>query len=222
MSSVSSGEGLLTLNATCKDLAGNEGTASYNVMVDKTAPSLSPSVSPNPVILGGTATASANATDGGSGIASESCGTLDTGSVGVKTVTCSATDLAGNTASAMTTYSVMYNFFGFFQPVDNAPTINQVTAGRAIPVKFSLSGYQGMNIFAPGYPTSQSVNCATGVTVDDIETTVTAGSSSLNYDATSGQYNYVWKTEKSWAGTCRQLNVKLADGSVRTALFKFK
>jgi hypothetical protein len=37
-SSTSTGEGELTLTATCKDLAGNEGSASYTVMVDQTLP----------------------------------------------------------------------------------------------------------------------------------------------------------------------------------------
>jgi hypothetical protein len=38
MSTVSSGEGNITLNASCKDLAGNTGSASYTIKVDKTAP----------------------------------------------------------------------------------------------------------------------------------------------------------------------------------------
>ena len=37
-SSTSTGESEITLTATCKDLAGNEGSASYMVMVDKTLP----------------------------------------------------------------------------------------------------------------------------------------------------------------------------------------
>jgi hypothetical protein len=37
-SSTSTGEGELTLTATCKDLAGNEGSASYTVKVDQTLP----------------------------------------------------------------------------------------------------------------------------------------------------------------------------------------
>ncbi|MGH9937989.1 MAG: PxKF domain-containing protein, partial [Blastocatellia bacterium] len=41
-------------------------------------------------------------------------------------------------------------------------------------------------------------------------------------DAASDQYTYVWKTEKSWAGACRQLIVRLNDGSERVAYFKFK
>ena len=39
-------------------------------------------------------------------------------------------------------------FVGFFQPVDNLPTLNVVNAGRAIPVKFGLGGDYGLSIFA--------------------------------------------------------------------------
>jgi hypothetical protein len=35
------------------------------------------------------------------------------------------------------------------------------------------------------------------------------------------QYSYVWKTTKSWASTCRRLNVTLEDGTVHVANFKF-
>lgn len=114
-----------------------------------------------------------------------------------------------------------YNFTGFFQPVDNLPVFNEVNSGRAIPVKFSLGGYQGLNIFAPGYPLSQQIVCDTGAPLDDIEETVTAGGSSLSYDAGSDRYNYVWKTEKAWAGTCRQLVVQFIDGTIRRANFEF-
>ena len=41
-----------------------------------------------------------------------------------------------------------------------------------------------------------------------------AGGSSLNHDPTSDQDTYVWKSEGSWAGTCRQLQVKLVDGNI--------
>jgi hypothetical protein len=115
---------------------------------------------------------------------------------------------------------VVSAFTGFFQPVDNLPTLNAVTAGRAIPVKFSLGGNRGLAIFATGYPAVVTVSCATGVPIDQIETTVTADASGLQYDATSGQYNYVWKTQKGWTG-CRELQLKFVDGSIRTARFKF-
>jgi hypothetical protein len=76
--------------------------------------------------------------------------------------------------------------------------------------------------FAAGYPRCNAISCSTGQVPDDIETTVTAGQSSLNYDASSDQYNYVWKTDKSWAGSCRQFQVLLNDGIMHTANFQFK
>jgi Tol biopolymer transport system component len=115
-----------------------------------------------------------------------------------------------------------YNFSGFFQPVDNLPVVNSVKAGQAVPIKFSLGGDQGLNIFEPGYPRSQQIVCESNATVDGIEQTVTAGSSSLSYDLSTDTYTYVWKTEKSWANTCRQLVVKLNDSTFHRANFKFK
>jgi hypothetical protein len=35
------------------------------------------------------------------------------------------------------------------------------------------------------------------------------------------QYIYTWKTDKSWAKTCRQLTVRLRDGTDHIALFSF-
>jgi hypothetical protein len=143
-------------------------------------------------------------------------------SVGTTAVTATATDGGGNTASCTFNVTVLYNFTGFFSPVNNLPTLNSVNAGRAIPVKFSLSGNKGLNIFAANSPASGSITCNSGDPAVDLTETVTAGGSSLSYDASSGQYIYVWKTESSWAGTCRQLVLTLNDGSVHRANFKFK
>jgi uncharacterized delta-60 repeat protein len=115
-----------------------------------------------------------------------------------------------------------YAFSGFFSPVDNLPTVNLVSAGRAIPVKFSLGGDQGLDVFADGYPRSQQIACDSSAPVDGVEETLTAGRSSLAYDAASDIYTYVWKTEKAWAGTCRQLVLKFDDGSFQRANFKFR
>jgi len=115
---------------------------------------------------------------------------------------------------------VRYIFTGFFSPVSNAPTLNSVNAGKAVPVKFSLSGDKGLSIFAANNPYSVSLNCNTNDPGVDVTETLNAGGSSLSYSG--GQYNYVWKTESSWAGTCRQLIITLNDGSVHVANFKFK
>jgi hypothetical protein len=115
-----------------------------------------------------------------------------------------------------------YTFGGFLQPVDPLPMLNSMKAGAAVPVKFSLGGNFGLDIFQPGYPKSDVMACDSTALVDGVEETMTAGGSSLAYDATSNTYSYVWKTEKAWAGTCRQLVLKLADGSAQRANFRFK
>jgi hypothetical protein len=144
-------------------------------------------------------------------------------------------ELAGGGAELVvrTSHASAWNFgkrdpfavSSFFQPVDNLPTTNTVKAGSSIPVKFSLGGNQGFNVLAHGSPASQRTDCVSGSAADAIETTASAGSSSLSYDAASGQYTYVWKTAKTWStapnGPCRQLTVKLIDGSVLRANFRF-
>jgi len=208
---------------TCTDKAGNAASNTQSgINIDKTAPTLAPTVSPNPVLLNGTATATPNAADALSGIASQSCGAVATSSVGFKTVACTATDLAGNTANVNANYQVVYNFVGFFQPVENLPTVNIVNAGQSIPIKFSLSGYQGLNIIAAGYPISTPVACDASEPGSTINQTVNAGGSSLSYSTTTDQYSYVWRTENAWRGTCRMFVLKLTDGSEHYAKFRFR
>jgi hypothetical protein len=140
---------------------------------------------------------------------------------GSYTVEITVKDAANNAATCTPTFNVFYTFTGFFQPIDNVPVVNIVNSGRAIPIRFSLSGYHGLNIFEMGYPGSVTIACDFGAPAETVEETVTAGGSSLNYDAATGQYIYVWKTEKSWANSCRQLTVKLKDGSIQRAYFRF-
>jgi predicted extracellular nuclease len=114
------------------------------------------------------------------------------------------------------------NFTGFYPPINNPPSVNSAKAGNSIPVKFSLGGNQGLNIFATGYPQSVQIACNTGAVIGSPTPAVNAGGSSLSYDPLTNLYNFVWTTDKSWAGTCRQLIVMLMDGTVQTANFKFK
>ncbi len=115
-----------------------------------------------------------------------------------------------------------YDFDGFHEPVNNLPTTNAVKAGSAVPVKFGLGGDHGLGILAPDYPRSQQIDCDDTGPVDSLEQTATAGENGLSYDAATGEYTYVWKTAKAWAGTCRQLVVKLDDNTIHRASFMFK
>jgi uncharacterized repeat protein (TIGR01451 family) len=164
------------------------------------------------------------ATDNCPGVGTPVCipASGSTFNVGTTTVTCNVQDASGNSASCSFTIKVAFNFTGFFNPVSNPPAINVVNAGRAIPVKFSLSGNKGLNIFAAGYPVSGVIVCDASAPPVEVIGTVTAGGSSLSYDAGNDQYVYVWKTEDAWAGTCRQLIVRFIDGNQYVANFRFR
>jgi len=83
-------------------------------------------------------------------------------------------------------------------------------------------GLGGTSAVAGRSPASVQVDCVSGAAVDEVETTTTAGSSSLSYDQLTETYSYVWKTASSWAGSCRTFQMKLDDGSSHQALFKFR
>ncbi|MEW5915629.1 MAG: PxKF domain-containing protein [Gemmatimonadota bacterium] len=145
------------------------------------------------------------------------------GTVGGCTITASQSGGSNHeAASASQSFNVFYRWTGFFQPIDNVPTVNSVNAGRAVPVKFSLNGDRGLSIFAAGYPKAVAVSCSSSGEIDEVELTITAGSSSLSYDASNQHYVYVWKTDKGWGSQCRQLVVRLADGTEQRATFRFK
>jgi hypothetical protein len=215
-----------SVQGTATDNAGNTASDTVSgINIDKTNPNVNVTGVSNGATytLGSVPAAGCSTSDALSGVdANATLQPLSGGPLGSVTATCSgASDKAGNSGSASVTYNVHYNWTGFFRPVDNPEVLNSVKAGQSIPVKFSLAGNQGLNIFATGSPTSQKINCDSSDPIDLIEETVTAGGSSLSYDASNNQYNYVWKSDKAWAGTCRQLSVKLIDGTTHVANFKF-
>ncbi len=116
---------------------------------------------------------------------------------------------------------IPFEFGGFLSPVDG-DIANRATGGSAIPVKFSLGGDRGQDIFAAGSPTVLSVSCDGLGPSDQIEETVTAGNSRLTYDATDDVYTYVWRTDRNWRETCRKLVLDFRDGSRSVATFDFR
>jgi hypothetical protein len=214
------------VDCAAEDSVGNEATASFDIeVVDTTAPVIS---QPADIYVDATSTSGAvvsfdlpTATDIVDTDVEVTCDQVSGTQfpLGVTTVTCVAKDDAGNTSSSSFGIHVTFKWTGFFKPIDNQPILNTVKAGSSVPVKFSLGGNMGLGIFAAGYPTSGVSACDASLE-DAIEETVTAGGSSLVYDATAGQYVYVWKTDKAWAGSCRTLVVKLKDGTLHYANFK--
>jgi uncharacterized protein YjbI with pentapeptide repeats len=108
-SSASSGEGVLNLSAQCKDGAGNVGTGSSTVKVDKTPPALS-CTTPAPTFVYGQngATVSATVTDATSGpVQSLVSASVPTSSLGSNlSVPLTGLDNAGNSTTVACSYSV--------------------------------------------------------------------------------------------------------------------
>jgi hypothetical protein len=219
--------GMTTVHCSATDAHSNAANGSFTITVqDTTAPSLNlPSNITTTAASNSSKVVSysASATDLVDGPVTVNCSPASGSSfgVGTTTVNCSATDAHGNTANGSFTVTVNYNWTGFFQPIDNG-VLNIAKAGSTIPVKFSLGGDQGLNIwYSSAYPNSGSISCNADPSVDAIEEYSTATVSGLKYDATANQYIYNWKTTSSWSGTCRQLIVRLGDGTYHRADFKF-
>jgi hypothetical protein len=190
---------------------------------DTTPPTLNPSVSPNPVYLNGTATATANATDSGSGIATQSCGPVVTNTVGIHTVTCTATDNAGNTATATVSYKVIYRFDGFLQPINDtshpqtcgSPCVVSIfKGGSTVPVKFQLKDANGNVVQATALPiwiTPQKGNATSSPIDESIYSNPATSGNNYRWDGTS-QYIYNWSTKGFATGYYWRIGVTLDDG----------
>lgn len=228
----SAGDKTFTVNAT--DKAGNPASKSVSYSVaDGTAPSIAFT---NPtegavyklgkkVVVGYSCADEPN----GSGVAT--CeGTLpvgarlDTSRVGAKTFTVRTSDNAGNGAAQTVSYSVVYDFNGFLWPLVNPPRVNRWKAGLPVPVRFSLGSYRGSAPVAAGYPKVAPVSCSGGGEAAGSEKAGGSWTKRSVHASKHGAWTYMflWKTEKNWAGGCRQLVLKLDDGTVHRVTVQFE
>jgi hypothetical protein len=101
-------DGVFNVKVTCKDVAGNTGSASKTVKLDQTAPTLAPTLAQSVYPFGGklTLVGAPHASDAMSGVADASCGTVDTSTPGTWMLTCTATDNAGNVGTGSVPYIV--------------------------------------------------------------------------------------------------------------------
>jgi hypothetical protein len=169
--------------------------------------------------------ATCSSSDDGSGLASTTGPTeqddLTANGVGTVSVTCTATDRAGNTASATKSYRVGYAFGGFLAPVQGAPAVNAGHAGRAYPLQWQLADANGAAISALSAVATirYSPVACDGFTGDenavDADSTGNAG---LRYDAAAAQFVYTWKTPR--ASGCYTLSVTLDSGQSFDAYFR--
>jgi hypothetical protein len=133
--------------------------------------------------------------------------------------TTTAAPTTTTTAAPTTTAMPGFPFSGFFWPVENPPHVNRVEDGERIPIRFSLGGYRGLDILAPGYPVSQQIECHTLAPIDAAEPATSHDG--LRYDAQRQEYVYLWKTHRRWEHTCRRFTLRLTDGTDHVAFFHF-
>ena len=104
-STLSSDTAGATYTCSATSSGGTTSVTTVSIKRDATAPTLAPTV-PATILVGGSYSASPNASDATSGIANASCDPLDTSSTGTRSTTCTATDNAGNVASVVLDYTV--------------------------------------------------------------------------------------------------------------------
>ena len=214
-------------SGTCTDKAGNvsaSATAS-GINIDKTVPTAALVGGPAD---GGTyyfgfvpADPTCSASDALSGLAAPCSVSGYSNAIGSHTVSASATDNAGNSASVSATYTVLaWTLSGFYKPVDMG-VLNVAKNGSTVPLKFEvfagpteLTNTGIINTFV------QQLTCGTGLATDDIENYATGGTS-LRYDIIAGQFVFNWQTPKV-AGNCYRVTMTTSDGSSIYAEFKLK
>jgi thioesterase domain-containing protein len=76
-----------------------------------------------------------------------------------------------------------------------------------VPLKFSLRGDRGLD--AVTRTTWRAVSCTDWTALGD----ATTAQVRLSYSASSDRYLDVAGTDPSWKGTCRTVDVELADGT---------
>jgi large repetitive protein len=141
--------------------------------------------------------------------------------LGSHLIRCTATDDSGNEASASFTVKVLFEFLGFYQPID-MDVRNAMKAGATAPMKFRITngagGYIG-DLSAVVMGSSRSHLCVEAPE-DSLEEYATGGTA-LRYDSAAQQFIFNWQSPKQ-PGTCWQVKLTLADGTARYATFSLR
>lgn len=143
--------------------------------------------------------------------------------VGSHTVTASATDKAGNSASASATYAVLpWTLSGFQAPVEMNGVYNIVSGGSPVALKFEVfaGATELSDTSAVKSLTYALVSCTAGTKVTG-GTSFAIGGTALRYDTAAGLFIQKWQTPRQ-AGACYRVMMTTRDGSSLVAFFKLK
>ena len=87
-------------------------------------------------------------------------------------------------------------------------------------VGFSTGGFQGRDVVAEGFPQVAEIECGSASEPESGDPARILGG--LHWQRRGQRYVLLWKTERSWAGTCRQFILALDDGTVHRTEYRFK
>lgn len=180
--------------------------AQFTWVVDATGPTLAPAITPSPTYLGASATATPNATDAGTGVATQSCAGVSTSSVGDNTVRCTATDNAGNTTDVTAHYTVQYRILGLFPPAPNS----KWKAGQTVPIKVALADADGVRI--PDATAADLVGDPCEVTFS-ASGAQTKSPACVRYDPAGDQFIYNWKLDDALGNVVFEVRVDYGTGT---------
>jgi choice-of-anchor C domain-containing protein len=142
-------------------------------------------------------------------------------SAGSHTLMATAYDVAGRSATAQLTYTVLgWTLVGFYSPVDMEGVWNTVQGGSTIPFKFDIfDGSTKLQDTADvtGFAATPATCPDGSATTDPIEVTAT-GATSLRF---AGQFVYNWQTPET-PGACYVITMTARDGSTLSANFILK
>lgn len=152
-------------------------------------------------------------TPDGSGVRTCSAGEMDTSSVGRKTVTVTSLDAAGRRTVVTRTYDVVYDV----TPMDPSGPERAREPGSALSVRWKIEGQSSRSIVR-----SLSSAEAACDAVEPVAGATPVDGTPVRYEPGTRTFAFTWRTDRSWAGTCRQLQMELDDGTVRTMIVSFK
>lgn len=215
-----------SVTGTATDWAANTTTATVRgINIDKTKPSVGFIGGPSGSYHFGDdpAAPTCDGSDALSGLAS--CVVTGGGtSLGKHSYTATATDKAGNTATATLDYEILpWTLKGFYQPVDAGGIWNTVKGGSTVPLKFEVfaGSSEKTSTSAVTSFTQKTVGCPGASALTDAIEITTTGGTNLRYDATGGQFVQNWATAKK-PGACYTITTTTQDGSKISANFMLK
>jgi len=117
---------------------------------------------------------------------------------------------------------VAYQFVGFRGPVLGGGVLNDAKAGQNVPLKWRLLDAAGRPVtnLTTASVTAASLTCGASTTAAGALAAAAGGGSALQ-NLGDGYYQYNWATSKSYANSCKTMQLNLGEGASHDALFRF-